>query len=205
VIQGVKRLHGCAHTIGPDRIEAGTYDLMAAATKSSITIQSVRHDHLLALIDNLEEYGLEFDRHEDGLTVKPCRQGKPISVSTFPYPGFPTDLQAQFMALMAMTPGVSVIMDKVFPDRFIHIAELNRMGANIRRDGNAAIIQGVKRLYGAPVMASDLRASAALVVAGLAADGKTEIHRTYHLQRGYERLEEKLNQLGARVYYEKES
>jgi UDP-N-acetylglucosamine 1-carboxyvinyltransferase len=205
VIQGVKRLHGCAHTIGPDRIEAGTYVLMAAATKSSITIQSVRHDHLLALIDNLEEYGLEFDRHEDGLTVKPCRQGKPISVSTFPYPGFPTDLQAQFMALMAMTPGVSVIMDKVFPDRFIHIAELNRMGANIRRDGNAAIIQGVKRLYGAPVMASDLRASAALVVAGLAADGKTEIHRTYHLQRGYERLEEKLNQLGARVYYEKES
>jgi len=128
---------------------------------------------------------------------------RPVNVTTYPYPGFPTDLQAQFMALMATAPGVSVVTDKVYPDRFMHIAELSRMGASIRREGNNAIIQGVKSLYGAPVMASDLRASAALVIAGLAAQGKTEIRRIYHLERGYEDMENKLNRLGAKVYRRK--
>jgi len=122
-----------------------------------------------------------------------------VAVTTYPYPGFPTDLQAQFMVVMAKTPGVSVVIDRVFPDRFIHIAELNRMGANIRREGNAAIIEGVPELYGAPVMASDLRASAALVIAALSAKNTTEINRVYHLDRGYEDLDQKLLGLGARV------
>ena len=136
--------------------------------------------------------------------IKAKKKLNPASITTYPYPGFPTDLQAQFMALMALTPGVSVITDKVFPDRFIHIAELNRMGANIRREGNTAIVEGVRDLFGAPVMASDLRASAALVIAGLAAKGKTEIHRIYHLERGYENLSEKIINIGAAVRYEKE-
>ena len=127
-----------------------------------------------------------------------------MGITTHPYPGFPTDLQAQFMALMAVTPGVSVITERVYPDRFIHVAELNRMGADIQREGTSAIVQGVKVLYGAPVMASDLRASAGLVIAGLAAKGRTEIHRMYHLERGYEDLDEKLLALGARISREKE-
>lgn len=205
VIRGVKKLHGAEYTIGPDRIEAGTYIIMAAATKSTITLKNIRYSQLLVLMDCLEETGVRFKKGKDTLTVVPTKASfKPMSLTTYPYPGFPTDLQAQFMALMAMTPGVSIITDKVFPDRFIHIAELNRMGANIRRDGGAAIIEGVKNLVGAPVMASDLRASAALVIAGLAATGKTEIHRIYHLERGYENLEDKLKKIGAKIYREKE-
>lgn len=204
IIRGVKQLKGAEYEIGPDRIEAGTYILMAAATRSTITLCNINCSHLLALLDKLEEYGLKFEKDETCLTVKSMNIGRPASITTYPYPGFPTDLQAQFMALMAVTPGVSVITDKVFPDRFIHIAELNRMGANIRREGNVAIVEGVKSLYGAPVMASDLRASAALIIAGLAAEGKTEIHRVYHLERGYEALDEKLQKLGAKVYRTKE-
>lgn len=203
-IRGVKKLHGAEYTIGPDRIEAGTFVIMAAAARSRITLKNVRYAQLLVLMDRMEEAGVKFKKGRDTLTVIPSKSFKPISLTTYPYPGFPTDLQAQFMALMAMTPGVSVITDKVFPDRFIHIAELNRMGANIRRDGGAAIIEGVKTLVGAPVMASDLRASAALVIAGLAAKGRTEIHRIYHLERGYENLEDKLRKLGAKIYREKE-
>jgi len=141
---------------------------------------------------------------ENTITVKPPQKLKTASITTYPYPGFPTDLQAQFMSVVAQTPGISVITEKVFPDRFIHIAELNRMGANIRREGNTAIVEGVKELYGAPVMASDLRASAALVIAGLAAKGKTVIHRMYHLERGYEDLEKKLRKIGAKVSRQKE-
>lgn len=204
VINGVKRLKGVTHAIGPDRIEAGSFILMAAATRSCITLKNVNYQHLLALLDNLEQAGIRFDVERTAITVKPGKSIRPINITTYPYPGFPTDLQAQLMAFMAMTPGVSVIADKVFPDRFMHIAELNRMGANIRRDGNSAIIQGVKTLYGAPVMASDLRASAALVIAGLAAKGKTEIHRIYHLERGYEELDQKLGKLGAKIWREKE-
>ncbi len=204
VIRGVKRLHGADYEIGPDRIEAGTFVLMAAATQSTLTIRNVRYAQLLVLMDRLEQAGVRFKKGKDSLTVIGPKKLKPVSVTTYPYPGFPTDLQAQFMALMAITPGVSVITDKVFPDRFIHIAELNRMGANIRRDTGVAIVEGVKTLFGAPVMASDLRASAALVLAGLAAKGKTEIHRIYHLERGYEDLESKLKKVGAVIYREKE-
>ncbi len=204
IIRGVKQLKGAEYEIGPDHIEAGTYIIMAAATKGTITLRKVKPSQLFVLIDKLAEIGIKFKIGSNFLTVKCDGKVKSTSVTTYPYPGFPTDLQAQFMALMAMTPGVSLIIDKVFPDRFIHIAELNRMGANIRRDGNTAIIEGVKTLYGAPVMASDLRASAALVIAGLAAKGKTEIHRIYHLERGYENLDEKLRNLGAKVYREKE-
>ncbi len=204
IITGVKKMHGADFRISSDRIEAGTFMIMAAAMRSNLVIREANYSHLLSLIDRMEEAGVRFEKDYNLIKVKSPKTLKPTSVTTFPYPGFPTDLQAQFMALMALTPGVSVITDKVYPDRFIHIAELNRMGANIRREGSNAIVEGVKQLYGAPVMASDLRASAALVIAGLAAKGKTEIHRIYHLERGYENLDEKLIQLGAKVYREKE-
>jgi UDP-N-acetylglucosamine 1-carboxyvinyltransferase len=203
-ITGVKKLHGINYKIIPDRIEAGTYILMAAATKSHITLKDGCASHLMALNDKLRQVGVIVNNEDNLIKVRTKRNLKPASITTYPYPGFPTDLQAQFLALMSLIPGVSIITDKVYPDRFIHIAELNRMGANIRREGVNAIVQGVKTLYGAPVMASDLRASAALVIAGLAAKGKTEIHRVYHLDRGYEALDEKLNALGAKVYREKE-
>jgi len=202
---GVERLRGVSHKIIPDRIEAGTYILMAAATKSSISLKNGNYSHLMVLVDKLNQAGVKVTNEEGLIKVKPRKSIKPIGVTTHPYPGFPTDLQAQFMAFMAVTHGVSVITDKVYPDRFMHIAELNRMGAHIRRDGPNAIVQGIKKLYGAPVMASDLRASAALIVAGLAAKGRTEIHRMYHLERGYEALDEKLTALGAKVYREEDS
>jgi len=203
-ITGVKKLHGVNYKVIPDRIEAGTFILLAAATKSDITLKGAYVNHLLALTDVLEEAGLKFDYGVDTIHVKASRKLQPVSITTYPYPGFPTDLQAQYMTLMALTPGVSVINDKVYPDRFIHIAELNRMGANIRREGMIGIVQGVKGLIGASVMASDLRASAALVIAGLAAKGKTEISRIYHLERGYENLEQKLRGLGAKILRRKE-
>lgn len=203
-ITGVKKLKGVNYKIIPDRIEAGTYMILAAATRSNLTITNADYEHLLALIDLLEQAGVKVTRDGKKIIVKPKKTIHPVSATTYPYPGFPTDLQAQFLTLMATAKGVSVISDKVYPDRFIHIAELNRMGANIRREGVNAIAQGVKQLKGAPVMASDLRASAALVVAGLAAKGKTEIHRIYHLERGYEKLEEKLKAIGAVVYREEE-
>ncbi len=204
VVKGVKTLLGFDYTIIPDRIEAGTYMLMAAATRSRITVKNAWHRHLLAVVDKLEETGVRVIQEEDGLRVEPRSVPRPASVTTFPYPGFPTDLQAQFMAYMALTPGISVITDKVYPDRFIHIAEINRMGADVRREGMSAIIKGVKVLHGARVMASDLRASAALIVSGLAAQGKTEIQRIYHLDRGYEALDQKLAGLGARISREEE-
>ncbi|MCA9399180.1 MAG: UDP-N-acetylglucosamine 1-carboxyvinyltransferase, partial [Candidatus Omnitrophica bacterium] len=184
VITGVKKLKGTKHSVIPDRIEAGTYIILAAATRSNLSIKGADLTHLAALTDKLEEAGVKVIEENKVLKVKTKKTIKPVSVTTYPYPGFPTDLQAQFMAMMALCQGVSVITDKVYPDRFIHIAELNRMGANIRREGVNAIVQGVKTLRGAPVMASDLRASAALVIAGVAAKGKTEIHRIYHLERG---------------------
>ena len=158
----------------------------------------------MALTDVLTQVGVKVIQEKNGVRIKPGYRFSPVNISTYPYPGFPTDLQAQYMALMALTPGVSVVTDKVYPDRFIHAAELNRMGANIRREGMLAVVQGVRKLYGAPVMASDLRASAALVIAGLAAKGRTEISRMYHLERGYEELDQKLLALGAKVSREKE-
>ena len=204
VVKGVKKLHGTNFKVIPDRIEAGTYILMAAATKSAITLRGACFSHLMVLVDKLNQAGVKVVSEGDLIKVIPKRMIKPTGITTHPYPGFPTDLQAQFMAFMAVTPGVSVITDKVYPDRFMHIAELNRMGADITRDGANAVVQGIKKLYGAPVMASDLRASAALIIAGLAAKGRTEIHRMYHLERGYESLDEKLSGLGATVYREEE-
>lgn len=203
-ITGVKRLRGTDYKVIPDRIEAGTFILLAAATRSDLLIKNVRLNHLAALADKLSEAGLKLKEEGHAVRVKPVRSLSPVSITTHPHPGFPTDLQAQFMTLMALTPGVSIIADRVYPDRFMHIAELNRMGASIRREGINAVVEGVKHLYGAPVMASDLRASAALLIAGLAAKGKTEINRIYHLERGYEAIDQKLEQIGARVYREKE-
>lgn len=204
IVTGVKRLKGVSFDVIPDRIEAGTYILLAAATRGDIKIIGADYAHLWALVDKLRESGVEVITQNGSIRVKAKKGLKPVGITTHPYPGFPTDLQAQFMALMALTPGVSIITERVYPDRFIHVAELNRMGANIQREGTNAIVQGVKALYGAPVMASDLRASAGLVIAGLAAKGRTEIHRIYHLERGYENLDEKLKALGAKISREKE-
>lgn len=203
-INGVRRLEGVSYRMSPDRIEAGTFILMAAATRSHLTIRDVQLSQLSALVDKLNQVGISIEKGRDCIHVKPGRNLKPVSMTTYPHPGFPTDLQAQYAALMSIIPGVTVITDKVFPDRFMHIPELNRMGARIRREGGVAIIEGVKELVGAPVMASDLRASAALVIAGLAAKGKTDIHRIYHLERGYEDLDKKLVAIGAKVWREKE-
>lgn len=205
VINGVRKLNGISYKMAADRIEAGTFLIMAAAAKSDILVKDANYNHLLALIDKLHSIGVDVEKvgHND-IRVRCKKTLKPANIVTHPHPGFPTDLQAQYMALMAITPGVSIITDRVFPDRFMHIAELNRMGALIRRDAGSAIVEGIKELYGAPVMASDLRASAALVIAGLVAKGKTEIHRIYHLDRGYERLDEKLALIGAKVSREKE-
>ncbi|MCD4782122.1 MAG: UDP-N-acetylglucosamine 1-carboxyvinyltransferase [Candidatus Omnitrophica bacterium] len=204
-ITGVAKLKGTNYRIIPDRIESGTYMIMAAATRSTITLRQGSFNHLIALVDKLSEVGTKVYQEKGLIKIQPKKIIKPVSMTTHPYPGFPTDLQAQFMALMTLANGVSLIIDKVYPDRFIHISELNRMGAHIRREGLSAIVEGVRNLYGAPVMASDLRASAALIIAGLAAKGRTEIHRIYHLERGYENLDEKLCALGASVWREKTS
>ncbi len=205
VIEGVKKLHGAEHSVIPDRIEAGTYILASAVTKGDITLKNVLPDHMVALIDKLTEAGLEIKKLPGGnLRVRHVRKLKPLDITTLPYPGFPTDMQAQFMSLMAVTEGISVITEKIYPERFIHISELARMGADILLEGPSAIVKGVKSLSGAPVMASDLRASAALVLAGLVAKGRTDVQRIYHLDRGYENIEEKLLGLGANVWREKD-
>ena len=204
IIEGVKKLHGAEHSVIPDRIEAGTYMLGAAITKGDVTLKNAKFEHMVALIDKLMESGLAITKVPNGIRARYVRRLKPSDVTTLPYPGFPTDMQAQFMSLMTVTEGISVITEKIYPERFIHISELNRMGANILLEGPCAIIKGVKSLSGAPVMASDLRASAALVLAGLVAKGRTDVHRIYHLDRGYEKLEEKLLKLGAKVWREKE-
>jgi UDP-N-acetylglucosamine 1-carboxyvinyltransferase len=204
IIEGVKKLNGAEHSVIPDRIEAGTYILAAAITKGDITLKNAKSEHLMALADKLTESGLEIRKVPNGIRARYVRRLKPVDITTLPYPGFPTDLQAQFMSLMSVTPGISVITEKIYPERFIHISELSRMGAEILLEGPNAIIKGVKHLSGAPVMASDLRASAALVLAGLVAKGRTEVHRIYHLDRGYENIEEKLTKLGAKVWREKE-
>jgi len=203
-IEGVKYLHGAKHTIIPDRIEAGTWMIAALITKGDIIIKNILSQHLGALIDKFEEAGSCIVKKGSFMRVCFKRQLQPVNITTLPYPGFPTDMQAQIMSLMAVTPGVSVITEKIYPDRFMHVAELNRMGARIQREGPYAIIDGTGYLSGAPVMASDLRASACLVLAGLAARGKTSISRIYHLERGYENLEEKLQRLGAKIRRKKE-
>lgn len=203
-IEGVKQLSGAEHTIIPDRIEAGTLMVAALITKGDITMKNILYQHLGALIDKLEEAGAFITKTDSSLRVRLKSKLKPINVTTLPYPGFPTDMQAQIMSLMSVTPGISVITEKIYPDRFMHVAELNRMGAHIQREGPHAIVEGIKHLSGAPVMASDLRASACLVLAGLVACGETSVSRIYHLERGYENMEEKLRALGARIWREKE-
>jgi len=203
-IEGVKHLRGATHSIIPDRIEAGTLVLASLITGGDILIKNVQTRHLGALIDKLDEAGAHLLRSDGALRVRGNRRLKAVNITTLPYPGFPTDMQAQMMSLMSVTRGISVVTEKIYPDRFMHVSELNRMGAHIQREGPHAIVEGIKSLSGAPVMASDLRASACLVLAGLAARGKTSISRIYHLERGYENIERKLINLGAKVWREKE-
>jgi UDP-N-acetylglucosamine 1-carboxyvinyltransferase len=203
-IEGVKHLHGATHTIIPDRIEAGTIMLASLITRGDILIKNVFAKHLGALIDRLQESGADVAIKENSIHMRYKKPLRAVNITTLPYPGFPTDMQAQMMSLMSVTPGITVVTEKIYPDRFMHVSELNRMGANIQREGPHAIVQGVSGLSGAPVMASDLRASACLVLAGLAAKGKTTVSRIYHLERGYENIERKLEKLGAKVWREKE-
>ncbi|MGA2774563.1 MAG: UDP-N-acetylglucosamine 1-carboxyvinyltransferase [Candidatus Omnitrophota bacterium] len=203
-IEGVTRLHGATHTIIPDRIEAGTLMLASLITNGDILINNVLASHIGALIDKLQEAGAVVIKADNSVRVRRRGKLKAVNVTTLPYPGFPTDMQAQMMALMTVTPGISVVTEKIYPDRFMHVSELNRMGANIQREGPHAIVSGIKNLSGASVMASDLRASACLVLAGLAAKGETSISRIYHLERGYENIETKLEKLGAKIHRERE-
>ncbi len=198
-IQGVRELKEAEHAIIPDRIEAGTYMVAGAITNGEVTLKGALFEHLQAVVDKLEEAGLMVNRTEEGIKVRLRGKLKAVDITTLPYPGFPTDMQAQMMVLMSISEGISVITEKIYPDRFMHVSELLRMGANIMREGPRAIVKGGAKLSGAPVMASDLRASAALVLAGLVAEGETEISRVYHLDRGYERIEEKFSKLGARI------
>jgi UDP-N-acetylglucosamine 1-carboxyvinyltransferase len=198
-IEGVERLTGAIHDIVCDRIEAGTYMVAAAMTGGEVTLQNARPDLLEAVIEKLREAGAEVSHTEHEITVKSAGKLKAVNVRTAPHPAFPTDMQAQFMAMNAMAEGVSTVIETIFENRFMHVQELQRMGANIDVQGNTAMVQGVEQLEGANVMATDLRASAGLVLAGLVAQGETVIDRIYHLDRGYEHLEEKLTQLGAKV------
>ena len=203
-IEGVRKVHGARHAIIADRIEAGTYMFAAAMTSGDVLIRKADSSHHGVVIDKLLQCGVHVKKMKNGLRVWRKGRLKPVNITTLPYPGFPTDLQAQMMALMSVTPGISVITEKIYPDRFMHVSELNRMGAKVFLEGPSAIVHGIPALSGAPVMASDLRASAALVLAGLVAEGTTEVHRVYHLDRGYEHVEEKLSALGAKIRRERE-
>jgi UDP-N-acetylglucosamine 1-carboxyvinyltransferase len=198
-IQGVENLAGTEHRIIPDRIELGTFIIAAAITNGELELKHCQLDHLLAVTDRLEEVGVHIARENGTVYVSSSRRLNPVEMTTQPYPGFPTDLQAQLMALLCLGDGISVISERIFPDRFLHVGELNRMGARVRKEGPTAIIQGVRELQGANVMASDLRASAALVLAGLVARGTTKIDRVYHIDRGYEKIEHKLKAVGADI------
>ncbi|HTR02680.1 MAG TPA: UDP-N-acetylglucosamine 1-carboxyvinyltransferase [Thermoanaerobaculia bacterium] len=199
VVEGVERLHGTTHRVIPDRIEAGTYALAAAATRGDVRIARCAPEHLGALTSRLRATGASVEASDGALRVRADGALVSHDVATAPHPGFPTDLQAQWMALATGLDGVATITETIFENRFQHVAELVRMGARIRLEGRWAVVEGPSRLTGARVMASDLRASAALVVAGLTAEGETTIERVYHLDRGYQRMEEKLGALGARV------
>jgi len=204
-IEGVQSLHAAEHSIVPDRIEAGTLMIAAGLTRGNIKIRHCPLQHMEAVVRKLRESGMEIEVEGDRVNVIGNRKVRSVDVKTSPYPGFPTDMQAQFMVLMSLGRGLSVISETIFENRFIHVSELRRMGADVRIEGNAAIIQGKDHLSGAPVMATDLRASASLILAGLAADGITEVSRVYHLDRGYEGLDKKLAQLGANIKRVKES
>ncbi|NOZ25396.1 MAG: UDP-N-acetylglucosamine 1-carboxyvinyltransferase [Nitrospirae bacterium] len=198
-IEGVEELRPLDYNIIPDRIEVGTFMTAAGITGGEVTIEGARPEHLAAVVAKLQETGIGFQQRETGLVVRGPQRLQASDVKTMPYPGFPTDMQAQFMALMSVAEGTSVISETIFENRFMHVAELRRMGADVSIEGSIATVKGVKSLKGAPVMATDLRASASLVVAALAARGETLIDRIYHLDRGYESIESKLRSLGARI------
>lgn len=198
-ITGVKELHGAEHEVIPDRIEAATYAIAAVVTNGEVKLRGARADHLRAVLDKLSDAGAKIERNGTWITIRRNGKLKPVDITTLPYAGFPTDVQAQMMALMAITPGISIITERIFESRFMHVSELSRLGADIEIEGPSAIVKGGKPLSGAPVMASDLRASAALVLAGLAARGTTQVNRVYHIDRGYENIDGKLRQLGARI------
>ena len=199
-IEGVGRLHGTIHSIPADRIEAGTYLVAALVTKGEIKINGINPNRLIKVLDKLIETGANVETTENSITLTMNKdKPKPVDITTAPFPEFPTDMQAQFSVINALANGVSNIYETVFENRFMHVQELNRMGCNIQVNGNQAIIEGVDSLYGAEVMATDLRASASLILAGLCAKGETKVDRIYHIDRGYERIEEKLNYLGANI------
>ncbi|MDA8348322.1 MAG: UDP-N-acetylglucosamine 1-carboxyvinyltransferase [Pseudomonadota bacterium] len=200
IVEGVERLSGTSYEVLPDRIESGTYLVAGAITGGHVRIKNARPDHLDAVLVKLQEAGAQVDVGENWVEVDMRgRRPRAIDVRTAPYPAFPTDMQAQFAALNTVADGVGTIIETIFENRFMHMLEMRRLGAEIRLEGNTAIIHGVSHLKAAPVMATDLRASASLVLAGLIADGRTEIERIYHIDRGYEAIEEKLSQLGAQI------
>ena len=199
VIEGVERLHGAEHAVMPDRIEAGTFLVAAAVTQGHVVLRRAHAASMEAVLDKLVEAGCVVEAGDDWISLDMKRRPKAVNVRTLPYPAFPTDMQAQFMTLNALAEGTSRVTETIFENRFMHVPELNRMGANIATEGNTAIITGVPRLSGATVMATDLRASASLVIAGLVADGETIVDRIYHLDRGYEHIEQKLAGVGAHI------
>lgn len=199
IITGVKELHGAEHEVIPDRIEAATFALAAAATDGEVTIKGARADHLHAVLDKMKAAGVSVTRRGTDMIVKRAGKLRAVDITTLPYSGFPTDVQAQMMALLILVPGISIITERIFESRFMHVSELTRLGADIEIEGPSAIVKGGRPLSGAPVMASDLRASAALVIAGLAAKGTTQVNRVYHIDRGYEDIDGKLRKLGARI------
>lgn len=199
-VQGVKRLHGCTYAIMPDRIEAGTFLIAAGVTGGELLLKNCPLDDMSAVVDKLLAAGMIIERTEDGVLARVGADGlRGVDISTRPHPGFPTDMQAQFMVLMCCAQGSGLVKENIFENRFMHVQELVRMGADIHVTGSSAMVRGGRRLTGAPVMASDLRAGAALVLAGLAAEGETRVQRIYHVDRGYEHLADKLSAVGARI------
>ena len=198
-VEGVDRLHGATYSVMPDRIEAGSYACAAIITGGSLELVGARKETMPSILSGLTDAGAILEEVPGGLKVSSDGGIKPLSLSTAPYPAFPTDMQAQFMAMLALADGTSLLTETIFENRYMHVPELNRMGADIEVRGRSAVVRGVKGLFGAQVMATDLRASMSLVLAGLAAEGETEVNRIYHLDRGYERLEEKLQAVGADI------
>jgi UDP-N-acetylglucosamine 1-carboxyvinyltransferase len=201
-IKGVKKLHGTEHTVIPDRIEAGTYMVAAAATGGDVTVENVVPSHLQPVIAKLREAGASVEEYDDKVRVIAGDTIKALDIKTLPYPGFPTDMQAQFMAMLSKAEGTSIINETIFENRFMHATEMSRMGLNVKIEGNSAILKGSSKLTGAKVKATDLRAGAALIIAGMMAEGETEISEVYHIKRGYANIVEKLQNLGADIRYE---
>ena len=199
IIEGVRELHGAEHRVIPDRIEAGTFLVAGAINGKGVTVKRVEPEHIRAVTDALARCGFPIEIKNDAISIMPNGVASALELKTEPYPGFPTDMQAQMCALLSTSKGISSVTENIFPQRYMHVAELKRMGAQVELAGATAVIDGVDGLLGAPVMASDLRASAALVLAGLKADGITEVSRVYHIDRGYEHLDEKLSELGAHI------